>query len=162
MVIQIISVKGMYEVLKRSSESKPTAAIICTTYPLRQDLLRGVTVLQLHFDDFTDPTRPTAFRYELAERTRCFLDNITKITEILYVCCDSGESRSTALTAAIIRHMDFSDCHIWRNPYYHPNPLVYKIQCNAFGIRVSKLGLLFRIWENRFVFVRAIKRKDKR
>ena len=55
----------------------------------------------------------------------------------LYVCCDSGESRSTAMAAAIMRHYGASDKSIWENPYYHPNILVYKEQLRAFGIHIG-------------------------
>lgn len=76
----------------------------------------------------------------------------------IYVCCDSGESRSTA----IMRYYGKSDKEIWTNYHYHPNLLVYKAQLYAFGIKVSKLWLRYLKYINNEALKRAINRKKRR
>lgn len=79
----------------------------------------------------------------------------------IYVCCDSGESRSTAMAAAIMRYYGKSDKEIWTNPHYHPNLLVYKEQLYAFGIKVSKLRLSYLKYINNRALKRAINGKKQ-
>lgn len=101
--------------------------------------------------------KPFAFNYDEGLKVKEFLE-VEKDFGRLYVCCDSGESRSTAMAAAIMRYYGRSDKEIWENPYYHPNLLVYRQQLGAFGIKISK----FRLKYLKYVSDRAFARKVRR
>lgn len=135
MTVRILSVKGLYHLLEAAPARERAAAIICTAYDVWEEPLAGLPVLHLRFDDTTDASRPTAFQPGQALEVRNFVRRIWRGTATLYVCCDAGESRSAAIGAAILRMFGQSDDAIWRSPCFHPNPLVYRLQCEAMGIR---------------------------
>jgi len=116
----------------------------------------------LDFDDTTMTNSPRAFNIEIALKIKEFIDSLCEDVVALYVCCNSGESRSTALSAAIMRYTKISDKYIWENPYYHPNPLVYKLQCNVFGIFVSKMGVRRKVRMNENALKSKMNSSNKR
>ncbi len=125
------------------------AVIMCSSYPIDTEKVSMIkNKICLDFDDTTMTNSPRAFNIDIALKIKEFIDSLFEDVVALYVCCNSGESRSTALSAAIMRYIKMSDKDIWENPYYHPNPLVYKLQCNAFGIFVSKLGVRRKVRMN--------------
>lgn len=131
-------------------------AILCSSYEFDEHKYMGNNVLKLNFQDVTKRDRPDCFKTEHAERIRKFLDQ-NNINE-LYVCCDSGESRSTAIAAAIMQYCNRDDKIIWKNPFYHPNVLVYKILCCNLGVFMPGLRVAFRKYLNERAFRRALKR----
>lgn len=88
-------------------------------------------ILFLQFLDTEMEDHPFCFREKHAERILAFLSR-EKANGDLFVCCDSGESRSPAIAAAILRAAGQSDTYIWENVEYHPNCLVYRRLCKAF------------------------------
>ena len=76
----------------------------------------------------------------------------------IYICCDSGESRSTAIAAALMRLYNQSDKIIWNNPHFHPNLLVYELMCKSMRLNCSKL----RLWYNKKVSDYALKKAFRR
>lgn len=119
--------------------SEDMAVIMCSSYKVDTSALSGIRKkLILHFDDIL-ANGSNSFNENIAGLIKTFLDT-TDFRE-LYVCCDSDESRSSAITAAIHKYNGESDLHIWNNPHYHPNLLVYEVLCKCFGKKVSKLSL---------------------
>lgn len=154
--VKIASIKAVRATVKSSIPLDHAAIIACSSYPIPQEALSEIgPQLLLHFDDTADPHRTAIFTPKLAEAVKRFLCDSGKHIATLYVCCDSGESRSAAIAAAILRSCGQSDAPVWRNPKFHPNPLVYRLQCEAFHIRVSAIGLKWRIRLNRRAFRRA-------
>ncbi len=143
--IKICPIKRLYMIAK-NDELENTGAILCSSYSINADKVKNVQYkLCLEFDDIINASSISAFNLQLAEQIKTFIDSVHNKVDVLYVCCDSGESRSTALSAAIMRYLGQNDKKIWTNPHYHPNLLVYKIQCKAFGIYVSKVELYIRL-----------------
>lgn len=156
--IQICPIKEMYLIAKHINLDN-AAVIMCSSYPIEEEKVSRIkNKLCLEFDDTTIIKSPRAFNIDIAKRIRTFIDSLDEDTIVLYVCCNSGESRSTALSAAIMRYVKMNDKDIWGNPYYHPNPLVYKLQCKAFGVYITKLGVYRRNRMNKI----ALKRKMKK
>lgn len=138
----------------------PDCAIIaCTSSmfsPEQYDIYADACKLILPFDDVEDQKHINAFTQEQADQVKKHIlkwkhDGIKNI----YVCCDSGESRSTAMAAAIKRFLagdrikyktilSPQEKDIWFNPHYHPNILVYDLMCKAFHMKTTKLGLFIR------------------
>ena len=114
------------------------AAVLCTPAGLNPERYGWLgEKLILRFDDITEARNPAAFSSSLAERIVAFVRELPKQYP-LFFCCDSGESRSAALAAAFLRSCGGDEMRIWRDPHYHPNPLVYRLQCEALGTRVTE------------------------
>lgn len=111
---------------------------LCTTNPISKSNLSGIPHGHTPFTDVTNPKHIDAFRTEKAPRTKRFVDSLENIN-VLYICCDSGESRSAAIAAALLRHWKWNDMAIWRSVRFRPNLLVYRLQCRSFGCSISKL-----------------------
>ena len=110
------------------------AAILCSSYPLNEARYSWLNrKLVLYFDDTVNERCDRCFSDEQAKQIMTFWKKLDD-TEQLYVCCDSGESRSTAIAAALYRSLVMDEMAIWENPHFHPNTLVYKRLCVALGV----------------------------
>ena len=113
-------------------------------------------VLFLHFVDITDARRADAFTAEQAAKICSFWEN-RALYSALFVCCDSGESRSPAIAAALMRSMGRSYFVIWQHTEYHPNPYVYTVMCRELGMKVDSSEVKERRAANQRAFERQIK-----
>ena len=113
--------------------------------------------LLLRFMDVTDPAHPLAFRAEQAAKIAAFLRRPDARPEV-FVCCDSGESRSAAIAAAILLSQGSSDAPIWDSAEYHPNPLVFQRMCAALGVAVTEAALKDRQKRSDAAFHTALNR----
>lgn len=154
---QICSVKEMY-IISKYVKLDNAAVIMCSSYPIDMEKISDIkNKLCMEFDDTTIESSARSFTLRKAEEIRNFIDSLEKDIVVLYICCDSGESRSTALCAAIMRYTKVNDKNIWNNPYYHPNILVYKMQCKAFGLLTPRICLLRKIRMSDRAFKNKIK-----
>ncbi len=138
--MEIHPVKWLYYHLPEQTEN--IAVLIASSYDVRHDKLDSVKILLvLSFADITDSKNPQALRPEQAVEIHSYIDNLpTNITR-LFICCESGESRSAAIAAAVLRYFGDDDMHIWQNPHLHPNSLVYSMLCEEFGCTVMSAEL---------------------
>ena len=114
------------------------AAIICSSYLI--DELQFIWLdrkLILSFDDSVNEFSAACFSEAQAASAADFARALDEDTT-LYVCCDSGESRSAAIAAALRRRLGLDEMQIWQNPHYHPNTLVYKRMCAALEMTVTE------------------------
>ena len=141
--LQICSLRQLFYELDRNLPDRKTIAIILTVGMLNNPALR---LLDNFYKAgvYDTESEDDAFSFDNIEaiKVKDFLD-CEKDFGRLYVCCDSGESRSTAMAAAILKYYGKSDKEIWTNPHYHPNLLVYRKQLYAFGIKAGKLRLKY-------------------
>ena len=146
--------------LRRLAEEKIPrrfAAILCSSNPFDEASLRSVGQhLTLEFDDVTSASAGRVFDAEKAGRIRAFFDSLGDDVEVLYVCCDYGESRSAAIAAALRRYTNTDEMRIWKDPTYHPNLLVYETLCRSLGLRAGRLTLYRRAYISRRAFRRAV------
>ncbi len=132
--------------------------ILCTSEPLPPFNV-GKNVLLLRFADVTDGKRQDAFQPWQAEAVCNFLRHTPSAND-LFLCCDSGESRSTAIAAAILLAQGQSDLRIWDGSEYHPNELVFKIQCAMLGVDINENEIQTRKRLNNRAFQRMKGAKD--
>ena len=159
--IEIHPIKWLYYNLEADGEK--AVAIIASSYNVRENKLSQLNSrLILSFDDIPQSNQLTSFNKTLAKDIHSFVDNLPADMDILYVCCDSGESRSSAMAAAIMRYFGEDDMQIWKNPHYHPNPLVYNLLCEEFGIVLADSETEGKVAINKKAFSDAIaaSRKD--
>ena len=116
--------------------------------------------LVMHFDDIGNG-RPNSFNKQFAEKINSFVRNIDFSKYKLYVCCDSGVSRSSAIAAAILRKFDENEDIIWRDYNYKPNIFVYKTLCDEFKLKNSSLRLKHKANINKKVLRKKINESRK-
>ncbi len=86
-------------------------------------------VLCLEFLDTEEPGHPYRFKPEYALKILDFISGSD--AEDIFICCDSGESRSTAITAALVEMEGGDSSYIWEDKNYHPNKLVYDVMVDV-------------------------------
>ena len=150
--IHIGMIKELY--MLDNAERLNSFAILCSSCEVRQLLLPSIVFL---FDDTTNKHHPGRFTRNMADTiSKKIKENADK--NDIYICCDSGESRSIAIAAAVMRLYNRSDKIIWNNPHFHPNLLVYELMCKSMQLSCSKL----RLWYNKKVSDYALKKVLKR
>ena len=133
-------------------------AVRCSSAPLSQaDLEWPEHQIFLEFVD-TVTDRMDAFQPKQAERIAAFVRDVPE-GALLFFCCDAGVSRSSALAAACLRSRGRirEEMEIWSDPAYHPNSLVYKLQCRAYGVHVTGFDLKRHMQINEQAFSNAIR-----
>jgi predicted protein tyrosine phosphatase len=160
MRIKVSSIKELKEKLKRDSIEN-IKVIIISSYDNDIDFITQENKIVLHFED-SIINKATSFNCEYAKQINRFLEDIDYNKYTLYICCDSGESRSTAVAAAILRKYGEDEMTIWNNPLYHPNILVYKILCQEFKLKNNIINIKYRQWINRNALKYAIKKSRQK
>ncbi|MGN1138433.1 MAG: hypothetical protein ACI4RM_03220 [Ruminococcus sp.] len=157
--IMICPLKKLYQYAE-DGDMRDVAVLAVSSYDINQERLKvfGKT-LCLNFDDVTDTVNSSAFTKDIAEKIADYVKEFSPQTDTLFVCCDSGESRSTAMAAAIMRFNGMDEMNIWKNPHYHPNTLVYSLLCDALGVPVSKTELQEKHWTSEKALSDAINQR---
>ena len=137
------------------TDADRSAVIVSTSHEPRWKYIEMFREsLVMSYDDVIDPKDSCAFNTELAARVADFVKRVESnpAVEGLYSVCDCGQSRSAGVAAAIVRYLGGEDLGIWDSPYYKPNPLVYRLTCEALGIEVTDedITYLVEINEKRF------------
>ena len=93
---------------------------------MRDDLPIRENVLIINCLDTVEENHIFAFDKE--KHARRIMDFVmdTK-NEVIFICCDAGESRSPAIAAALYEHENGENADfIWNSSEYHPNMYVYR------------------------------------
>ena len=144
--IIICPIKQLYQYAE-DGDMSDVAVLAVSSYDINEDRLKGFgRSLCLNFADVTDGAESSAFKKGIADEIAAYVKDLPAQLDTLFVCCDSGESRSTAMSAAIMRYNGMDEMLIWKNPHYHPNTLVYSMLCDALGVPVSKVELQAKHW----------------
>ena len=136
--IRIYPYKGLQMLLRQEVPSCETVGIFLTANAQGIEewaYLDDVLILDVH--DTLNERDAKVFTEAHGRQVRSFLQR-NKTAAQICVCCDSGQSRSTAMAAAIVRYFGGDDLFIWEDPRYHPNTVVYRRQLAAFGIEISE------------------------
>ena len=116
----------------------------------------------ISFADVENPDMESAFSIDHALLIKKFITELPDDITDLYICCDSGESRSPAVAAALLTAMGKKDSIVWENPYYKPNCLVYKLMRRAFGIEIEQEEIYQKRKDNECALSRTIENADCR
>ena len=137
------------------------AVIICTGRSnafIENEIRKNKLVLD--FLDVEDEKLPGAFTRWDARKITSFIRDLPDEVSDIYVCCSKGGSRSAGCAAALLRMSGRSDKDVWRNPYYTPNTLVYKILCREFGILMPDIFVWILCRINDRAYKKAQKKKS--
>lgn len=132
-------------------------AIIISSYDDDIEIIPKENKLLLNFHDINYQNQ-NSFNIELAQQIKVFVNNIDFQKYKIYICCDSGESRSSAIAACLLRKFKEDEDVIWKDSNYHPNILVYSILCDEFGLKNSKLRLKYKMYINEKALKNMIKK----
>ena len=155
--INICPLKRLYQYAE-DGEMDNVAVLAVSSYDVDQEKLNVFcNALCLNFADVSNNTDSFAFSIDIAEMVANYIKGLPKQLDTLFVSCDSGESRSASMAAAIMRYKGFDEMRVWENPHYHPNPLVYSLLCDALGVPVSEIELQVKCWISKKALADAIK-----
>ena len=159
MEVKVSSIKQAIQELK-AIDIENVKMIIASSYNGNVDCVEDKNKLVLHFDDITTSNQ-NSINKDIAMQINKFVSNIDFDKERLYVCCDSGVSRSSAIAAAILRKYKKDEDIIWKNYSYQPNILVYKTLCDEFNLKNYPIRLKHKENINRKAFRKKIKESRK-
>ncbi len=158
--IQICPIKKLYNIAAQADLSE-VAALVVSSYDIDLPKLSGCYKVSAHqFQDISNKNANGSFNMRTAEIIKKFVLELPNNLDTLFVCCDSGKSRSSAMAAAISRYFGVDEMKIWKNPLYHPNPLVYKILCQAFDMYIPDVELNSLLHINNQAFNEAVRKND--
>ena len=141
------------------SDAAESVLILSTSHEPRWKYINGFSdSLVMSYDDVIDPNDKYAYNSELAARVAEIVKRAEGDPKVkhIYSACDGGQSRSAGIAAAIVRYLGGEDLGIWDSPYYKPNPLVYRLTCEAFGIEVTDEDITYLVEINEKTFDDAI------
>ncbi|MGN1013090.1 MAG: hypothetical protein ACI4ON_04600 [Clostridia bacterium] len=159
MELRVTSIKEAKRNLKDLNLSN-IKAIIISSYNDDIETISNENKLLIEFDDLNYQSQ-NSFNKNLAQKIKRFIDKIDFDKNKLYVCCDSGESRSSAVAACILRKYGEKENVIWKDACYHPNIFVYSILCKELGLKNSKIRLKYKTFINNKALQKKIKSAKK-
>lgn len=155
--IIICPLKKLY-MLASDGDMSDVAVLAVSSYPISEEKLEMFDKkLCMNFADTTNTLEKSAFTTAIAEQIADYIKGLPDDLDTLFVCCDSGQSRSSAMAAAVLSYKRLDDMIIWENPRYEPNPLVYKLLCNALGVFVTDEEVSEKIKANEQSFSNSVK-----
>ena len=121
------------------------AAVISTSFEIPRGLPEGADCVILQYDDIDREIPGRSISARDAGMAADFIRSHSGFQGVLYCCCDSGVSRSSAMAAAATRFLGRDDLPIWCDPRFSPNPLVYAAVCRSLGMEIPDEALDFRL-----------------
>lgn len=134
------------------------AAIISSSSEPDASRIPDIAYVYRRYEDLDADVPGRSFTQNDAGVIAGFLRNLSPEVDTVYCCCDAGESRSPAVAAAVCRYYGLDDVHIWENPHYHPNMLVFTVLSGMLGVPVSDAETDCLFYKNRKAFQDAIRR----
>ena len=158
--IRILPIKRLCALNVQGQIPTGSAAVLCTLNQIRTEQLEGITYVHVPFVDVLNKKHPDAFTAEKASHIKSFVDGLPQDLT-LFFCCDSGQSRSTALAAAFKRYLGQDERVVWDDVRYCPNRLVYAVQCRVCGRRSSWLRNRLLSLHNRILLKKHLRKQKK-
>lgn len=157
-IICICPIKQLYTMLSNEPDGvENVVAILSSSFQVQDDRVPIHHITEI-YDDVDREIPGRSLSPAAAYRIANFIKAIDSNVEMVFVCCDSGMSRSSAIAAVVRRYFGLSDSVIWDSPHYHPNPLVFKLLSEYLDMPVDDALLDRLIAMNRLAFRNAIKR----
>jgi len=156
MTIRICPIKRLYRILAEG-DTDNCGAIISSALEIDAEKVQCIPYAFRQYEDLDYESPGRSFSKADAAALADFVKNLE--VELLYCCCDAGESRSPAVAAAVMRYFGLDDMQVWKNPRYHPNMLVFEMLADALGAAVSDAEKDFRFYTNRKAFQDAIRKQ---
>lgn len=144
--------------IKKEIEGSTAFYILCTSYDRSIQPLDNA--VWCNCVDTENGEHPFSFKESDAGRIARFFNSIPCDADV-FICCDSGESRSPAIAAALTRAQGESDADIWGSKEYHPNMLLFRKMCAALGIFITEKEIEELSRTNRKAFQKAFRSSQR-
>lgn len=158
--VGVLPLKALRHVVRETGVLPFDACVVCTSHDLvmrgRTEVLGIPECLVLRFEDVTSEGDPGRFTRGMAREVVRHLGAFGD-AKVIGFACDAGTSRSAAMAAAFLRHHEVDDWCIWGDPRLSPNPLVYRVMAQAWGIVVTEVEAEALRAANELELVRAIR-----
>ena len=154
--IRICPLKQFLTLIKQEGTDQK-AAVISTSFDSPRGLPGEGDCVILQYDDIDREIPGRSLSEGDARKAADFIRSHSRFQGVLYCCCDSGVSRSSAMAAAASRFLGRDDLPIWRDPRFSPNPLVYAAVCRSLEMALSDEELDFRLEVSRRALRDAIR-----
>ena len=155
MTIQICPIKRLYQILAEGNTGN-CGTIISSASEIEISRLQGMTYVFRQYEDLDYECPGRSFSQTDAAAVADFVKNLE--ADVLYCCCDAGESRSPAVAAAVMRYFGLDDMQVWENPHYHPNMLVFEMLMDAFNMSISDAEKDYLLYTNQKAFWDVIRK----
>ena len=156
MEILVYPIKVLYQVLAQAPEN--AVAIVSSAYEVEEEKLTVPHIVEI-YEDLDREVPGRCISQEAADRIGDFIRMLDPAVKTVYCACNMGQCRSTAVAAAVHLYFGLDDMHIWENPAYQPNPLVFQKLCRALRIPMGDELLDLRLETNHYAFRRAIRKQ---
>ena len=156
MTIQICPIKKLYQIIAEEDVGN-CGAIISSSSEINAVKLRGIPYIFRQYEDLDYESPGRSFSQTDAAAVADFIKNLG--ADVLYCCCNAGESRSPAVAAAVMRYFGLDDLQVWKNHHYHPNMLVFEMLADALDVEVSDEEKDYRSYINQKAFRDAIRKQ---
>ena len=156
MTIQICPIKRLYQLLAEGNIGN-CGAIISSASEIDAEKVQCIPYVFRQYEDLDCECPGRSFSQSDATAFADFVQNLE--ADVLYCCCDAGESRSPAVVVAVMRYFGLDDMQVWENPRYHPNMLVFEMLADTLGVAVSDEEKEFRFYTNQKAFRDAIRKQ---
>lgn len=151
MKLKICPIKRLYRMIAEENVGR-CAAIISSAGAINTAKLGTVSFVFRQYDDLDYECPGRSFSQEDAAAFAEFIRGLDGSIDTLFCCCDAGERRSPAVSAAVLRYFGMDDMPVWRNPHYHPNMLVFSMLAEVLGGTVSDEEKDLRFYTNQKAF----------
>lgn len=156
MTIQICPIKRLCQFLTEGNIGN-CGAIISSASKIDSAKLYDISYVFRQYEDLDYECPGRSFSQTDAAAFSDYVKNLK--ADMLYCCCDAGESRSPAVAAAVMLYFGLDDMQVWKNPHYHPNMLVFEMLADALGVAVSDEEKDFRFYINQKAFRDAVRKQ---
>lgn len=153
--LHIMPIKKMIDWVK-AYDSKSVAVLVAASYELDFTKMPNQCIAEM-FDDIDYECPGRSITNKQAEEYANFIRTLPDSTETIICACNAGESRSTALCAALCEYYSVDSSWIWESYLYHPNMLVFDLFTKALGVEVDDFRKDELFQKNRNAFSIAIK-----
>ena len=158
--IQIYPIKQLYALLSNDPRCAQNAvAILSSSYTVQETKIPIPHITEI-YDDVDREIPGRSLSTAAAHRIANFIKGMDPHVKTVFVCCDSGMSRSSAIAAVVHRFYGINDSAIWNSPHYHPNPFVFRLLLECLDMPVDDAIIDRLIAINRLSFKNAIRRSS--
>ena len=157
--IHIIPIKKLYTLLEEASIDHSVAVIVSSEEIDSQKI--PIPYIVEYFDDIDREISGRSMTLEQASRYAQFITGLNNSVSHIYCCCQSAQSRSTAIASALYKYYGentLAYSSIWKDLKYSPNPCVFLLLCEALGVSFEYVEFDALIEANRQAIRKAIQR----
>lgn len=152
--LQIMPIKKMIAWVNEHGDAD-VAILVASSYDVDSSQLPKNCISQI-FDDIDYEVVGRSLTQNQAQKYADFIRTLPESNNLIICSCNTGESRSAALCAALCEYYHTDASWIWDSPKYHPNMLVFDLVTKEMGLAIDDTRMDELFWRNQHAFTLAI------